>query len=274
MHIQELLDLPDALHRHALAIFTHNLPWFYFISPEWAEENLLHVLDEQDQEDRDAFWAGFFWGNKIPNSSLFMRLKPHFLQLAKERDIMRQDHASLLPAIILAGWGKAKSNEDQCISNTEMRVILLHASDEFRSRLLWQLERWSLEVEWPSLILKLFRDVWPRQMAAKSSKVSGRLCDFVFSQEGGFEGVAVLVLPLLSKIENEYIRLPNLRRKKDTIIDLHPRQAFDLLYAVLPDDISKWPHDIGEIFERIGEADSSLRSDERFIELMRKWDSR
>lgn len=273
-HIQELLVLPDDLHRHALAIFTFNLSWFNFIDPRWTEEKLLHVVEAQDQDDRDAFWSGFFWGNRIPDSGLFMRLKPHFLQLAKEKNIMHEDHASVLPAIILAGWGKVKSSEERCISNAEMREILLHASDDFRSRLLWQLERWSSEEEWPSLIQKLLRDVWPRQMAAKSSKVSGKLCDFVFSQEGSFEDIAVLVLPLLSKIENEYIRLPNLRRKKETVIDLHPRRAFELLYAVLPDDISKWPYKIGEVLERTGEADSDLKGDERFIELIRKWDSR
>lgn len=47
-----------------------------------------------------------------------------------------------------------------------------------------------------------------------------------------------------------------------------------LLHAVLPDNVSAWPYGIDATIDRIGEADNELNSDERLIELKRKWDSR
>ena len=34
------------------------------------------------QDDVRAIWAGFMWGAKIPNSELFVKLKPHLLEMA------------------------------------------------------------------------------------------------------------------------------------------------------------------------------------------------
>ena len=68
--------------------------------------------------------------------------------------------------------------------------------------------------------------------------------------------------------------LPNLRKSKDNIVDLYPHQALALLHAVLSDNVAAWPYDIEETLQRISEADSSLNSDERLLELKRKWNAR
>ena len=68
--------------------------------------------------------------------------------------------------------------------------------------------------------------------------------------------------------------IPSLRKSKDNIVDLYPNETLALLNAVLADEVTAWPYGIEETLDRIGEADSSLRSDERLIELKRKWNSR
>ena len=68
--------------------------------------------------------------------------------------------------------------------------------------------------------------------------------------------------------------LPILQESKDEIPDLYPRQALALLYAVLPDNVSAWPYGIQDWLRHIAEADSTLKTDERFLELQLKWDSR
>ena len=60
----------------------------------------------------------------------------------------------------------------------------------------------------------------------------------------------------------------------NTVIDEYPRRALALLHAVLPDQVSAWPYGIESILQRIGEADKTLKSDDRLLELNRKWNSR
>jgi hypothetical protein len=165
-----------------------------------------------------------------------------------------------------------------------MHDVLLHTDDEFRSHILWQVERWSETKEnaagekWSVVLPELLRDVWPRQKSAKTPKISARLCDLAFSNVERFPEIAEIVLPLLTTIDRDHLMLPNLRKPKDNIVGLYPKQTLALLHAVLPDNVAVWPYDIEETLQRISEADSSLNSDEKLLELIlelkRKWNAR
>lgn len=82
-YVDDLLSLDGDLRRYALVIFSHNLKWFYLIDPNWAETNLLSVLEGDHEGDRNAAWSGFFWGARVPNPKLYMRMKPSLLAFAK-----------------------------------------------------------------------------------------------------------------------------------------------------------------------------------------------
>lgn len=281
IHVDKLLSLNGDFRRHALVIFAHNMNWFYAIDPIWTEANMLSVLDKSDESDQLAVWSGFFWGAKVPNQKLYMRLKPNLLAFANKRNLPRRGYGKVLAGIILAGWGSThEETGERCISNTEMHDVLLHTDDEFRSHILWQVERWSETKEnaagekWSVVLPELLRDVWPRQKSAKTPKISARLCDLAFSNVERFPEIAEIVLPLLTTIDRDHLMLPNLRKSKDNIVDLYPQQTLALLHAVLPDNVTAWPYGIEATLHRIGEADESLRLDERLLELNRKWNSR
>ena len=69
-------------------------------------------------------------------------------------------------------------------------------------------------------------------------------------------------------------RVLEAKKSKDSIVDLYPQLTLALLHAVLPDNVAAWPYRIEATLHRIGEADQSLRLDERLIELNRKWNAR
>jgi hypothetical protein len=281
LHAEALLALPDDLQRHALVILCHNLNWFYAIDPKWTEEHLLPVLDAGQGDSRDAAWSGFLWAAVTPNRELYLRLKGNLLAFATAPFSSRQSYIEIIAGMILIGWGSADDTTDErCISDGEMRSILLKADDHFRSRILWQVQRWAGEGNegdsheiWRSRLSDLLR-IWPRQMSAKSPNISARLCELAFSSGDRFPKIAELVLPLLTRIERDHLMLPELRRSGDDVVDRHPMQALALLHAALPDNASAWPYGIEGILQRLGEADSTLNTDERLIDLRRRWDSR
>jgi hypothetical protein len=260
-YVEKLLSLDGDLRRYAIVIFSHNINWFYFYDPNWTENNLLSTLDKNNVDDQNAFWSGFFWSAKVPNQKLYMLMKPSLLAIAKKRNLIKYGYCNILSGMILAD-------------------ALLNADEDFRSHFLWQVERHS-EInendtgeEWSKMLLELLRDVWPRQKSVKTPTMSAKLFSLTFSNAKCFPEIAEIILPLLTTIDSDHMILPNLRKSKDNIVDLYPHQTLALLHAVLPENVIAWPYNIGVTLHRISEADSSLNSEKRLIELKRKWNSR
>lgn len=278
-HAGALLALPGDLRRHGLVIFAHNLSWFFAVDPAWTKDHLLRVLESDCEFDKQALWSGFLWGGRAEGYELFSILKPHMLRLAKSKILEKQGHAETLTGMLLSAW-QLLHKETRWITNEELRDVLLNSDDEFRSRALWQAEKWwgdDDDGEKPDGVLplvELLRDVWPRQIAAKSPIISARLCDLAFSSEKHFPVLVDLILPLLSKADGAHFSLPQLRRSESKLVDMYPEQTLILLYAVLPDNIAAWPYGIEAALMRIAEADKRLANDGRLLELRRKWDSR
>ena len=277
-YADELLALPGDLRRHALAIFSQWIAWFYETNREWSEKNLLSVLNSSDLDDRAAFWSGFFYASVSPVSQdLFMRLKPYLLLLAGEESETRHMQSRGLSGLVLSRWGSiTEGTNDSCISNEEFRDVLVQADDEFRSNTLRQMTNLSCSEEqetrnkWTSLLPKFLKNVWPLHRKANSPAVSASLCDLVLSNEELFPELVEIILPRLTKIDNHFWR----QHKAKDFGEKHPRPTLDLLYAVLPDNVSSWPYGIGDIFAAISEGEPALKTDDKFLELKRRWDSR
>nr|GBO97317.1 hypothetical protein RVX_2356 [Nitratidesulfovibrio sp. HK-II] len=274
---EDLLALPGALRRHALVIYAHRLSWCFFVHSGWTQENLLAVLNADEDEDREALWAGLLWGGKVQGRELFVILKPHMLCMAKVENLEKHGHVEVLTGLLLSAWSRIDADTgERWVTSEELRDVLLHSSDNMRSRVLWHAERWVREDsgKWHPLLLELLHDVWPRQLAAKSGAISKVLCDIAFISEENFEDIAKAVIPLLVRGEGGYLRLHNFYRIRKSITRRYPGTVLALFYAVLPDSVRAWPYEMGEVLGYMVEADATLRSDERFIELKRRWDAR
>ena len=280
--VDDLLALPGDLRRHALVIFAHNLDWFHFIDPNWTEENLLTVLDGDDEDDRDAFWSGFFWGGKTPRMRLYLRLKPKLLAFTSASRSWQRHQDNVLAGILLAGWGsRDEINDQRCVSNSEMRDVLLHAGDDFRSRALWQLQTWARHAtdaddvnNWRTLVPEFIRDVWPLQKSAKTPKTSAALLNLIFSEADSLPTMTVLVLPLLTLIDRGNQFMLHTYDVKGELSRRFPKEMLALMFAVLSNKATDWPYDADGVLTRIGEADERLRLDDRLVELNRRWNSR
>ena len=273
----QLLALPGDARRHALAILCHNLTYLFHLDPAWTDSALVSALVSDEDHDRDAFWAGFFWGARPPQEALYLKMKPALLALAHESDLAKRQHTENLAAILLIGWsGRVAATGDRAISDAEMRTVILEANDEFRSQLVWQLDNWSKSKDQPMLheeALTFLRNVWPRQVAAKTPGVSARLAELALSHEEHFSEYVDAVVPLVIPIDRDHITLPSLRRSKErSVIESYPEKTLELLDAILPDDGRKWPYGIDAVLNRLGQT--SMASDARLLRLNRIWSAR
>ena len=277
-YANKLFALPSDLRRQVLTIFAQWTDWFYRVNHEWSEENLLSIFDSDDPHDRDAFWGGFFCNAKV-SQDLFMRLKPHLLQLARTGSKSRREHIEGLSSIIVAGWRSIiEGTNNRRVSSEEFRAMLVQTDDEFRShvlhkmRQLWNNEEEETRDKWTSLLPEFLRDVWPRERKANSPAMSVSLCELVLSNEELFPNLVDIILPYLTKTDDLLYR--HYLHLSDNIAQKHPHQMLNLLYKVLPDETSTWPYDTEEILTSISEGDPTLITNEKFLELKRRWDSR
>ena len=98
-------------------------------------------------------------------------------------------------------------------------------------------------------------EVWPRQIKAKSPRITGRLLDLAFSDATTFPEIADIILPLVTESDREHLWLPNPMDSEDNVIDKFPEKMLTLLSAILPENVEVWPYDIEDGLERIGSAD-------------------
>lgn len=282
-YLESLLSLKNNIRRYAIAIFSIKLSWFYSIDPAWTENHLLCVLSENDLDDQDALWSGFFCSSHNRYKNLNLRIKSYLIDLAKSKStlLIKRGHLEALTAIILTGWG-SNSNETQqrFISNDEMRDVLLNSNEKFRVQILIYLERWSShiketsQIDWAKLSIEFFTDIWPRQKTIKSSNTTIYLFNAAFSNEENFPHLAKIILPLLTTVDSDRLILPNHKESFKKIIKKYPCQVLDLLDAILSDNVYIWPFGINDILQEISEADKSLNNDKRLRELKRKWNAR
>ncbi|WGD53002.1 SIR2 family protein [Bradyrhizobium sp. CB1650] len=273
---EELLELKGDPHLHSITLFSHHLVWFFHVDPAWTKIHLLTAL-EAGGDDASAFWAGLFWAGKLPQQDLYLGLKSAMLKLAKNQgSIDRREHAQQLAAMLLAGWGGKLSNGERAVTDSEMRSVLLGADDDLRSQIIWCLERWSTEEEssWADDTLVLLDTVWPRQLVARTARVSSRLCSLAFSQNEKFPQFVDRIVPLVTTVEQNQMHLPIFKPSEISVFDRYPDKVLKLLSAVLPDDARKWPYGMGDVLSRVEKADPAFRKDSRWIELKRIWDSR
>jgi len=279
-NIERLLGLNGDLRRYALLTCFFRLNWFYAIDPAWTEQNLISVLRGRNRLDQDAAWSGFLWRAETPSTDLYACLKDHLLKLSIDPFPSRRSYTEIIAGLVLAGWASTNHKTGHTlISDDEMNGLLVDCSDEFRSRIIWQAERWAAEEredsdpKWSERIPE-FLKIWPRQLSARSPNTSARLCELAFSRDERFPQVVDLILPIVTKIERDHLMLPELRRSGPNLVDRYPEKTLALLYAVLPDSAAAWPYAIEGTIERIGMADKALLTDDRLIALQRRWDAR
>ena len=268
--LNQLLALPNDLHRYAMVILSRSLSWCFWVDPDWTKRNLLSVLNSSSGEDRQAFWAGVLWGG-VRGKELFTILKPSILELACSGEVESRGHQDSIVRLIYSAW-KIKDEDERWVSNLELKEVLIKASDDFRCGILWQARHGDSEDKehWLLAFRELISNVWPKQLAVKSPAVSERLCDIAFLSEDHFPAIVNLITPFLTKLE----RANHIYLSDDNVLKKYPNDLLLLLNIVLPDDVNKWPYNIGDYLDQMIEANTELGDDERFIELKRKWDAR
>lgn len=274
--INELLALPGDPRRYALVILAYNLGWLFVKEPEWTDQTFLQAMERDSSiaHDREAIWAGFLWGASAPHLELYLRLEPKFRQLARERSLHKRRHGEVLSGLLLNGWISRRENGARLVTDDNMRAVLLDAGEDFRSQALFHVETWAEENagSWNEQLVEFITNVWPKQVSARSPRITARLVELAFQQEENFSDVVQAVLPLVSKLGTEHVLTHSFIRPEGSSIRRDPKMALELLHAVLPNDSRRWPYGTSRALTEVVECDPSLKKCLKYIELKNRLD--
>ena len=279
--LETLLKLPDISRQYVVVILFYNLCGFFNIAPEWTKAHLLPILQSSNQDDRDAAWCGFLFADSFSSFELFTILKQDLLDIAIGHTRFHPTYDQMITDFILFAWDK-KQEDKQCISDEEMRALLLKSDDAFRTQILKYAQQWPINENnqqasdiWKKQLPKLLK-IWPRQKKARSANISAALCNLLFASGSQFPDLSKLVLTLLlEKIDNpDDLYLYDLLYFEKDIINNYPEKLLEILDKVLPENAGQWPYGMDEMLERIGEADAKLKNNEHYIRLKFNLDSR
>jgi hypothetical protein len=279
--VASILALPDDNHRYALAIFTFNLNWFFARSPEWTCNHLLSAFDDPTSAEFDAAWSGLLSSGRLSSGKLFTKLKPKLLSFSISGIWTKRGYSEALAAMVLRGWASVNTDDGkQYVSDTELRDLLRETNEEFRIQIAWLAEQWakkgddSSRTHWLTNLLRLIKDVWPRDLTIKTPKMSACLCNLAFSNPAHFADIALVVLPLVNRAELDHLHMHGIHLHGEEIATAHPELTLALLFAVLPEDAKSWPYEVDKVVEAIAVANSALRKDVRHIDLCLRWNAR
>ena len=271
--LNQLLNLPGDHRPHAIVMISPHLNWLFQTDPNWTQAQLLSLAGGAGDDSR-AFWAGYFWRARKPQRTLYLRLKPGFIALARQTDQRRND-ASNLAGMLLAGWGDDEGavDSERLISDVELREILIHAEDDLRTQMLWHLEHWTLEAgsRWGDRLMPFLTHVWPRQRDVRTALVSARLADLALAIPDRFPEIVEAILPKLVPTNGASLRIsPSLATESsNTIARRHPQALLNLLWVILVEDPVDWPYGVEKLFSQLAEK-AETQNDPRLAELRRR----
>ncbi len=203
--VEDLLGLSGDRRQHAIVMLGHHINWLFTIDPAWTERQLLPLVDDFGR-DGDALWDGILWAARVPQGPLFMALKAALF--ARALMPHRRNEKTILAGFLLAGWGMVAMMGERLVTDIELREVLIHADDEFRQQLLWQLEGWSGEPDspWRGKVIPFFQNVWPKQRALHTPAMSSHLANFALCSGDLMPHVVELILPRLVPVRNTSLR--------------------------------------------------------------------
>ena len=160
----------------------------------------------------------------------------------------------------------AKTGEPY-VSFAEAREALTNIEDQGRSDAIWALcnilEGDTAGREWARFVKPFLENAWPRHMRFRTDSVARGFARLVECSGDHFEEAVDLVVPFLRPVSHlhmiTYRIAQDLKDGKPSFASRFPGATLRLLDALIADDRSQMPYELGAVLIVIAEAGPALR---------------
>jgi|GEM_PF-1265759 len=241
------------------------------VAPVWVDANLMPGLLLHDDEAVDLMSVvARSVAPQFPD--LFNVLKPaiiHALEHNRTDDGVRE---MLSGALIGAAFAVIKGQGGFELSGVECRQTLTRVSNTVLARMAWELSsmlRSNVGADargafWAEAISPFLCDYWPNDVSARTTEVSENLAHLPALAGTAFDEAVAVVLDLACPIQRYEIRFGlGLGEDDNDCISQYPRTSLIFIAGIL-DRSAPPPDDLGEVIDRLLQADPEIGSEPAF----------
>lgn len=265
--LDRLMTLPGDGGRHAASYIARRFSWLEY----WHADFTSTLLDRFQLGDPVApgLWSGLAGDRNLLTVEADTAIKPAMLALLRgEREwpFGDEEGQALVDRMVwLTGPGRGRG----VVAYEEARDVLIAISDEDREHALSALARaGDKAASWKQETRPFLKKAWPRQLRYQTSSTSAVLLQIVEKVDDDFPDAVSVLTPFLRPVENFdtfAYRLSSDDPDGRDYVSRYPRETLALFDRVIGPATSHW--DLGQLLERMVEAEPNLRHDDRWRRL-------
>ncbi len=249
---------------HAACVMAQRMGWLEYCYPAWMKEVMLPLFSLSHPLS-EAVWHGLAYDRNGLSGPTLKQLNEPFLALLRSEADWRLDTREYQHHVRrLVYLSRAKVGNKPIISFAQAHDVLVRLDDKARGDAVWALSDIITEKgAWAKFVKPFIENAWPRQVRFKSEATSSSFAHLLESAGEDFDDAVKTILPLLRPVAN--LHMITYRFTKDDGTDernyarQHPEGTLAVLDALIAEDRSQRPYQLGKTLEMIGEAKPSLR---------------
>lgn len=249
---------------HAACVVARHFAWLDYWFSEWSDR-ILRPMFAIDHPLSEAVWHGFATSPSWPSTKTLKILCPHLLAVLKGKSTWQLDESEkrhwVQKMVVLT---RPENEGGPPVSFKEAREVLVAIDDKGRGDALWMLGNIASEQgTWNNFVKPFIEQAWPRQVKFRTENVSRGFAHLIERSGDNFPDVVRTVIGLLRPVAHlDMITYRLSKEPEDGTNDFarrFPTETILLLHALIADDRSQMPYELGKALEIIAEADPKLR---------------
>lgn len=261
----DLCDLRIDKFRHGRVLLAAHVVTLFRVDGDWAARHLLPLFDWQHSEaEARAAWKGFLWSPRLYRP-LMEVLKPDFLNTASHYKALSEhdsQYASLLTFAALDPSDTFSTSELRDAMRALPSDGLYHAAQALVRALEGAGEQCG--DYWKHRIQPFWKRIWPKYRNLVTPRIAEALARLVIAAREEFPAALAEVMDWLQPIVHPD-HIVNLLDESD-LCSRYPVEALRFLDSIISDQ--QWvPRKLGQCLDKIGQAESKLVHDVRYMRL-------
>lgn len=267
--LERLFTVPGDGGGHAVCIVARHMGWLDYCYSGWMTRVMLPLF-EISHPMAEAAWHGIAYDrNRLKPATLQLMRDDFLAMLQGEADWTLDESEKRSHVQRLVGLARPRRDGSTIISFPQVQAVLMALSDDDRGNAIWTLSH-ILEAnengdQWEAFIKPFIVEAWPRQIRFRTERTSRGFARLVETAGEHFSDAVSLLLELdllrpVAHLDMITYRLSKQggEDEKDFAIK-YPRATLMLLDALIADDRSQRPYELGKALEVLSEADPGLR---------------
>jgi len=264
-----LFRIPGQGGGHAVCIVAQHMGWLDYCYHDWMQRVMLPFFGIAHPK-AEAAWHGIAYDRNGLKPATLVAMREDFLSVLQgQTGWLLDDSERRAQVQRLVALCRPRDAGEKIVSFARAQTVLMHLSDEDRgnalSTLSHILEADKQGVEWSKFVKPFIEHAWPRQIRFRTERASRGFARLVETAGDNFaDAVSLLLeLDLLRPVPHlDMITYRMTKQREDGEKDFatrFPREALLLLDALIADDRSQRPYELGKALEVLAETEPGLR---------------